>query len=176
VDRTSLSREDAAVLTPFVERRLVTEERDSYRFVHEMVLANWPPLRDAIAAIRPRLSTRDRIRRDSRRTGSPPGCPADWDELWVGDQLRRGAGRRGATIDRRDRAFGQSARISVGPVPLTSGAQRFLLASRRRDRRARRRATTVLAALLVAALVATGVTTALWRTTRDQQTATLAGS
>jgi len=173
VDRTSLSREDAAVLTPFVERRLVTEERDSYRFVHEMVLANWPPLRDAIAAIRPRLSTRDRIDATAADWVAA-GCPADWDELWVGDQLAAALVGVGATIDRRDRAFGQSARISVGPVPLTSGAQRFLLASRRRDRRARRRATTVLAALLVAALVATGVTTALWRTTRDQQTATLA--
>jgi Novel STAND NTPase 1/TIR domain len=173
VDRTSLSREDAAALTPFVERRLVTEERDSYRVVHEMVLANWPPLRDAIAAIRPRLSTRDRIDATAADWVAA-GCPADWDELWVGDQLAAALVGVGATIDRRDRAFGQSARISVGPVPLTSGAQRFLLASHRRDRRARRRATTVLAALLVAALVATGVTTALWRTTRDQQTATLA--
>ena len=136
---------------------------------HEMFFTEWAPLRRAVAAVRPALVARERLE----------AAAADWvaddGPLWAGDQLAAALVGVGATIDRRRRPARSGGRArSRGPVPLTSAAQRFLLASHRRDQRARRRATTILAALLVAALMATGVTTALWRATRDQQSATLA--
>lgn len=165
-------------LDAFVDRHLLTTERGHDGVVqiavaHEQFLAAWEPLREAIAGVRPSLAARQQV--DAAATAwATTGGP-----LWTGDQLAAALENLGTRITSRSRPTGarlgrRPTAVLAGRIPLDGNAEAFLLASERRDRRQRRRATTVLAALLVITLVAAGVTTALWRTTRDQQDLTTA--
>lgn len=158
--RDDLSATRASELDSFVNRRLLTSDREGGRVVitvaHEAFLTAWAPLADAIAANSAAIRLRRAVEQAAAEwleAGRPPGL------LWEGGRLSAAF----VTIGSPSRAVPSARRLlyrRVRPtvadgarVELSSAAHDFLMTGVRRDRLRRGRLLAVLSVLLVLATV-----------------------